>query len=392
MAFPPNAFASDDGRVYSQWEAHKLACLGARRLAIASAVGSALLFALDRAFSHGDAVRELPMWATALGLLLSLAVAAGVAVAVTVKGVELQRPVSLATLVALSAAAGGGIAAAALGGLGGPLAFGLVPVLLAFPALVPLGTGRTALVVLGGVVVHALVCLGLAGAGASGPAFALLAFALLAAVGSVGAARVIEHWRQKAAEASQLDWLTGALARPALEERLSGLLQVRARALAPITLVMFDVDRFRVVNDLYGRATGDELLELLVGGIKSEIRAGDFLGRYGGDEFLLVLDNCDGNGAVLLLERLRERLSAQPVVVNEAQVVPSFSAGIVSVMPGDPLVLRDLLRRAERALTISKDSGRNRTMVAPPPPPVEGLPSLAEMPIPDTDGQETQIQ
>jgi hypothetical protein len=127
---------------------------------------------------------------------------------------------------------------------------------------------------------------------------------------------------------------------------------------------------------------------MMVAGIKAEIRPTDILGRYGGDEFLLVLDQCDGNSAVMLLERLRERLCSKPMSVKDQELSVSFSAGIVSVAPGDPLVLRDLLRRAETALSISKDSGRNRTLVAPPPPPPMGN-TMTELPVVSTDAVET---
>jgi diguanylate cyclase (GGDEF)-like protein len=199
-------------------------------------------------------------------------------------------------------------------------------------------------------------------------------------------AHVVEHWRSRAAELSQHDWLTNALSRPFLEERLTALCSQRQRSLAPVSLVMFDVDRFKNINDAHGRQAGDEVLEMLVSGIKAEIRASDFIGRYGGDEFLLVLDECEGNSAVSLLDRLRARFQNKPMTVGDAQLKVSFAAGIVSVNPGDPLVLKDLLRNAERALENSKEAGRNRTAMAPPPPPSEPPPSKGPI-----TGQETQI-
>ena len=101
------------------------------------------------------------------------------------------------------------------------------------------------------------------------------------------------------------------------------------------------------------------------------IRASDFIGRYGGDEFLLVLDECEGKLAMALLDRLRARFAAKPMNVGDNQIRISFSAGIVSVPAGDPMVVKELLRNAERALVDSKEAGRNRTAMAPPPPPPE---------------------
>jgi diguanylate cyclase (GGDEF)-like protein len=127
-------------------------------------------------------------------------------------------------------------------------------------------------------------------------------------------------------------------------------------------------------------------LEMLVSGIKAEIRASDFIGRYGGDEFLLVLDECEGNSALQLLDRLRTRFQSKPMTVGDSQVKISFAAGIVSVNPGDPLVMKELLRNCERALENSKEAGRNRTAMAPPPPPPEAPASKGPI-----SGQETQI-
>ncbi len=107
---------------------------------------------------------------------------------------------------------------------------------------------------------------------------------------------------------------------------------------------------------------------MLVSGVKAEIRASDFIGRYGGDEFLLVLDECEGKMAMALLDRLRDRFAAKPMMIEDNQVRISFSAGIVSVAPGDPLVVKELLRNAERALINSKEAGRNRTAMAPAAP------------------------
>jgi diguanylate cyclase (GGDEF)-like protein len=324
--------------------------------------------------------------------LLGTAVTAGGAYLTGVmRGVELQRPFVLGSLLGLLGVAGGAVAAVAAGGLSGALGFGLIPGRLWWPAFMPRGGARSAVPVGGGLVVHTALCVGLSGAASLTPSgSALVVFMVLAVVASLVVGQVIEHWRGRAAELSQVDWLTHALSRPALEEQLGVLLSQRSRIPAHLTLVMFDVDRFRVINDLNGRGAGDEVLEMMVAGIKAEIRPSDFLGRYGGDEFLLVLDACDGNSAVMLLERLRERLCTKPMSVRDQELSVSFSAGIVSVAPGEPLVLRDLLRRAETALSISKDSGRNRTLVAPPPLPPSH--TQAEMPIVSTDAVQTAIQ
>jgi diguanylate cyclase (GGDEF)-like protein len=363
-----------------------------RRFSLTLALGALALLAMDRLVFRGtDHGRLFPAWVSFAALLGTAVAAGGAYLTGVLRGVELQRPFVLGSLLGLLGVAGGAVAAVAAGGLSGPLGFGLIPVLVLWPALMPRGGARSAVPVGGGLVVHTALCVGLSGAAALTPSGSgLVVFMVLAVGASLVVGQMVEHWRARAAELSQVDWLTHALSRPALEEQLGVLLSQRSRIPAHLTLVMFDVDRFRVINDLNGRGAGDEVLEMMVAGIKAEIRPSDFLGRYGGDEFLLVLDACDGNSAVMLLERLRERLCTKPMSVRDQELSVSFSAGIVSVAPGEPLVLRDLLRRAETALSISKDSGRNRTLVAPPPLPPSH--TQAEMPIVSTDAVQTAIQ
>ncbi len=387
MAFPPHAFAIHDGRVYSDWEVHKLAAHGLRRYALAAGLFALFLIVLEALLSRGVITDPLlPAWVSRVALIMAVGVSAAFYGLALARKVEVQRPLALATLLTFATASAGALAAASAGGFNGPLSFGLLPLVLAWPLLMPGGVKSAVPAVGGALVVHFVIVLSITGRGITPEgrsAAALLAVAIGAALAST---HVVEHWRARAAELSQHDWLTNALSRPFLEERLQALCSQRQRSLAPVSLVMFDLDRFKNINDTYGRQTGDEVLEMMVSGIKAEIRASDFIGRYGGDEFLLVLDECEGNSALSLLDRLRARFSAKPMNIGDAQLKVSFAAGIVSVSPGDPLVMKDLLRNAERALENSKEAGRNRTAMAPPPPPTD--PPVPPGPI---SGTETQI-
>ncbi len=371
MAFPPHAFATHDGRVYSDWEVHKLSAAGVRRLALACAIGALVELALD-AILFRDGRPEgiaLPGWLPRAALGLSAAVSLGFFGLALARRFELQRPMALGTLLSLGVCAGGALASAAAGGFNGPLSFGLVPVVLVWPLTMPGGAQKAAVPLIGGLLVHAALVLALTGVEVT-PEGRAMSIMLVVAVGvALASASVIDQWRQKAAEHSQHDWLSQALSRPFLEERLAALCAQRSRSLGHISLVMFDVDRFKVINDSYGRSAGDETLEMLVSGIKAEIRASDFIGRVGGDEFLLVLDECEGNAALGLLDRLRQRFQNKPMMVGDEQIKISFSAGVVSAGPGDPLVPKELMRNAEKALQNSKEMARNRTAMAPPPPP-----------------------
>lgn len=387
MAFPPHAFATHDGRVYSDWELHKLSAQGLRRYALAAGLFSLFLVGLEALLTrepHADPL--LPVWVSRVSLFMATGVSAAFYALAFARKIEVQRPMALATLLSFAVTAAGALAAASAGGFNGPLAFGLLPIAFAWPMLMPGGLKQAAAPVGGGLLLHFLIVLAITGRNMTPEGRANAGLLVLSIAAALCAAQVIEHWRGRAAELSQHDWLTNALSRPFLEERLGALCAQRQRSLAPVSLVMFDVDRFKNVNDSYGRQAGDEVLEMLVSGIKAEIRASDFIGRYGGDEFLLVLDECEGNSALSLLDRLRTRFQSKPMMVGDTALKISFAAGIVSVNPGDPLVMKDLLRNAERALENSKEAGRNRTAMAPPPPPNE--PPVSPGPI---TGTETQI-
>jgi diguanylate cyclase (GGDEF)-like protein len=196
----------------------------------------------------------------------------------------------------------------------------------------------------------------------------------------------LERAREQGRAKGLQDSLCGLPNRLLFNDRLETTIKEAHRTGEMFAVLFVDIDRFKNINDSYGRQAGDEVLEMLVSGIKAEIRASDFIGRYGGDEFLLVLDECEGHSALSLLDRLRARFSSKPMMIGDAQLKVSFAAGIVSVNPGDPLVMKDLLRNAERALENSKEAGRNRTAMAPPPPPNE--PPVPPGPI---TGTETQI-
>jgi diguanylate cyclase (GGDEF)-like protein len=373
--------------VYSDWEVHKLAAHGLRRFALTSGLFSLFVVGLDTVLvREGHIEATMPMWVARVALFMATGLCAAFFGLALARKVELQRPMMLATLLAIALCAAGALAAASAGGFNGPLSFGLVPVLFAWPLVMPGGLRTGALAVGGGFLTHFLLTMALGGHSMTPEGRAATGLLVLAVAAAMTTSAVIEHWRSRAAELSQHDWLTNALSRPFLEERLTALCAQRQRSLAPVSLVMFDIDRFKNINDSHGRQTGDEVLEMLVAGIKAEIRASDFIGRYGGDEFLLVLDECEGNSAIGLLDRLRARFQKKPMVVGDAELKVSFAAGIVSVNPGDPLVLKDLLRNAERALENSKEAGRNRTAMAPPPPPTDPPPPKGPI-----SGQETQI-
>lgn len=367
--------AGPAGQVYSWWEVHKLATRGVQRLAALGALASCVLLFIDASLNHWDPALS----PSRLALLSALAACGGAYAFARNQAPEGVRPQLSGIAVSWALAVTGAVAASSHGGFQGALAMGLLPVLLAWPVLMPGGEKWAATALGGSLGLHFAIISALQPQGEAllqgGPAQALAALLFLAMAASVVASHSVESWRSRAANLSTQDWLTRALSRPALEEQLHTLCLKRQRSLSPLSLVMLDLDRFKELNATYGRTVGDEILELLVSAVRAEIRASDFIGRYGGDEFLLVLDECEGSAAASLLDRLRRRLSDAPLLVGGAKVRISFSAGIVSVSAGDTFTSRDLLRSAERALDMSKEQSRNRTSFAPSystpfPPPV----------------------
>lgn len=152
------------------------------------------------------------------------------------------------------------------------------------------------------------------------------------------------------AEEAQTDPLTGLPNRRAWD----GALREALAATAPVAVAMFDFDHFKQFNDTYGHPAGDRLLKEAAAAWRAELRTGDVLARLGGEEFGLLLHDCDPVTAREVTERLRCRVSRRRTV----------SAGVALSLPGD--TADTLIARADNALYDAKSSGRDRTAVADP--------------------------
>lgn len=146
------------------------------------------------------------------------------------------------------------------------------------------------------------------------------------------------------------DPLTGLYNRRFLAEVLSREIERAKRYRHPLTLIMADVDDFKAVNDGYGHVVGDAALRCVADALQTSVRAGDFVFRYGGEEFVVVLPET-GNGGGDALRRLQERATAIPVA-DESDLTVSVSLGHVVWEPSrdGPTTLEDLLRRADEVL------------------------------------------
>jgi eukaryotic-like serine/threonine-protein kinase len=135
-----------------------------------------------------------------------------------------------------------------------------------------------------------------------------------------------------------------------------------ARTGRSLTGLMLDIDRFKLVNDGYGHPTGDDVIRAVAGRLAGELRGADVIGRYGGEEFAILL--CDGDPAVA--ERLRQAIAASPVDSRSGPIATTISIGLAALGLGDDEV-GALLARADQALYQAKHGGRNQVRAAADP-------------------------
>ena len=160
---------------------------------------------------------------------------------------------------------------------------------------------------------------------------------------------------------ASLDPLTGLFNRAhvaALAEELRMALD-RQR---PVSVVLFDIDHFKAVNDTHGHLGGDRVLISIARALKESVRESDMPCRYGGDEFLVLLAGMDGQAARAMAERMRAAIAMTPVRHGDARISVTVSVGVTSVMPGDPADFGALIERADRALYAAKQAGRDRVV------------------------------
>jgi diguanylate cyclase (GGDEF)-like protein len=158
------------------------------------------------------------------------------------------------------------------------------------------------------------------------------------------------------------DGLTQIENRRSLNDRLHEMWQHSVRLHEPISLVMCDIDKFKSVNDKYGHQAGDAVLKEFAQLLKAEAREIDRVGRYGGEEFLLILPGTVLDAAVTFAERLREKVEGHTFSYEGGTLCRTMSCGVGS-SPHPRVKDEDsLLRAADNALYVAKETGRNRVV------------------------------
>ncbi len=186
----------------------------------------------------------------------------------------------------------------------------------------------------------------------------------------IGAAHLVSAVRSRAARHRLLrsfmvrDSLTGLYNHSSTKEMLQRELARARRNNTPLSFVMLDIDHFKQVNDTHGHAVGDEVIKLLARTLRQRLRATDIVGRYGGEEFAVILPDTGTNDARRVIDELRERFTHRSIPAGDTHITVSFSAGIAG-FPDYDTDYR-LGEQADQALYAAKAAGRNRIRVARP--------------------------
>jgi diguanylate cyclase (GGDEF)-like protein len=164
-------------------------------------------------------------------------------------------------------------------------------------------------------------------------------------------------------ENSVRDSLTGCFNRRHALEVVDAELRRARRSHMPLSMIMFDLDHFKRINDHYGHLAGDAVLAAVGGRMKAVLRGSDMKCRYGGEEFLILLPDTPLSGARRVAETLRGEIQDHPVTFNDERINVTASFGLTAITPGelDPLVI---MGRADSALYRAKQQGRNRVCVS----------------------------
>jgi diguanylate cyclase len=334
----------------------------ARRIHAPRTLGLALGFLCVFAtlYEHGA-----PTWVMAL-LVLNGFVWPHVAYAIASHSRDPHRA-EIRNLIADSAFGGGWIAA---------MQFNLLPSVLLFAMLAmdKMSVGGWRLFVRA-LSLQAVVCLAVAAA--QGFAFEpmptltivlaclpmLVAYPMAVGLVTYRLSRRVREQNRQLGTLSRTDGLTGLLNRVNWERMVSAEFKRHHRHGSPAALMMIDIDGFKAINDRYGHLSGDEVIRNVAVLLDGALREQDIPGRYGGDEFGVLLPDTDLAGALAIAERVRARIEAA-VVESSDGVRCSISVGVAAVR-GEGDAARDWIGRADRALYRAKVMGRNRIAAEP---------------------------
>ncbi len=181
---------------------------------------------------------------------------------------------------------------------------------------------------------------------------------LVLTIGLADSMQQLRRDRDHASRLATFDTLTGAMSRRATDDRLRSAVADAHRSGLPLSLVFFDIDHFKRLNDDFGHRVGDECLRIIASRTRNRLRRYDQFGRYGGDEMLVILPDTRLVEARGVAENLRSSINCRPLSIEGRLLDTTLSLGIAQLAPGE--TAEHLLERADAALYASKAAGRDR--------------------------------
>jgi diguanylate cyclase (GGDEF)-like protein len=181
--------------------------------------------------------------------------------------------------------------------------------------------------------------------------------------------RVIKRYQGQIQTQATLDSLTELPNRRGFDLLAAQAMQEAQREPRPLTALLLDLDHFKALNDTYGHLAGDQVLIGFARDLESCLRHSDIVCRWGGEEFIVLLKDTDGDGGQVIAEKIRQHVERQPYAYNGNRLQLTVSIGLTTLQPDD--TLHTLLSRADHAMYRAKQSGRNRICVELPQPAYE---------------------
>lgn len=173
--------------------------------------------------------------------------------------------------------------------------------------------------------------------------------------------RQLEEARAEMERLANVDELTGICNRRSFYRKMEHALSRARHTGTPLSVILFDIDHFKQINDRSGHIAGDRVLIKVARAVNAELAAGEIFGRIGGEEFCIALPGADSDAAFTLAEKIRRKIAAECTPAGKPSIV-TVSLGVSSALPDDKEI-STLLTRADRALYAAKDMGRDQSCV-----------------------------
>jgi len=180
---------------------------------------------------------------------------------------------------------------------------------------------------------------------------------LIAGIALFVSIRVLNTYQSRIEHLAQIDTLTGIANRQTFQETIEIALEHAKISQKPLSFAILDIDDFKDVNDTYGHLAGDYILVELTKRIQGVIRSGDFFARWGGEEFVVIFNDCSVNTAFEIADRIRQVAINNSIVYEKQAIVITLSIGLTSFSQHDSSI--EIIKRADKALYSAKTHGKN---------------------------------